>query len=73
MPTSRMSAWRHPTAPEGVLFVALHIIEHYAYAGHGEIDSFDHLADTPSIQAAIETTLRQMKLRSRTVFTLEKL
>ena len=32
MPGSRMEAWRYATAPEGVLLVALHIIEHYAYA-----------------------------------------
>ena len=34
MPGSRMEAWRHPTAPAGVLFVPLQIIEHYACAGH---------------------------------------
>ena len=61
MPNSRMLEWQHPTAPEGVLSVALHIIEHHAYAGHGDTDSFDALADTPSLRDAIETWLVRMK------------
>ena len=73
MPNSRMLQWQHPTAPEGVLIVALHIIEHHAYAGHGDTDSSDALADTPSLRDAIETRLLHMTHRSRVVFALEKL
>ena len=53
MPHSRMLEWQHPMALEGVLIVALHIIEHHAYAGHGDTVSFDALADTPSLRDAI--------------------
>ena len=56
-----MLQWQHPTAPEGVLIVALHIIEHHAYAGHGDTDPFDALVDSPSLRDAIESTLIHMK------------
>ena len=35
--------WHYPAKHEGMLFVALHNITHYAYAGHGETDAFNHL------------------------------
>ena len=64
MPNSRMELWRHPVAPAGVLLVALHIIKHYAYAGHGEFDSFDQMATLPSLQTALENHRGQMSFET---------
>ena len=48
----RTNLWHHPAKLEGMLFVALHFIKHYADAGHGEADSFNHLTACPNLQAA---------------------
>ena len=73
MPNSRMDLWQHPVAPEGVLLAALHIIRNYAYAGHGEADSFDQMATLPSLQTALEQHRDKMAKQIRTVYVLEKL
>ena len=73
MPNSRMNLWHYPVAPEGMLFVALHIIKKYAYAGHGEADSFDQITTLPSLQTALEQHRDKMAKRIRTVDALDKL
>ena len=72
MTMKRTNLWHHPAKPEGMLFVALHIITHFAYAGHGEADSFHHLTTCPSLQTALGQTTNWMTKRLRTVYALEK-
>ena len=47
-------------------------MENYAYAGYGEGDSFDHMPDCNTLQAAIVQKKEEMRLRLRTVYALEK-
>ena len=49
MTAKRTSLWHHPAKPEGALNVALFIIQNYAYAGHGEIGSFDRMTDCSTL------------------------
>ena len=73
MTGKRTTHWQFPTKPEGALLVALFIMENYAYAGHGESDSFDHMADWPTLQAALDQRKDEILKHIRTVYTLEKL
>ena len=72
MTAKRTSLWHHPAKPEGALHVAVFIMQNYAYAGHGEIDSFDHMADCATLQTSLDQRKDLMLRRLRTVHALEK-
>ena len=71
MTAKRTTLWHHPAKPDGALLVALLIMQNYAYAGHGEIDSFDHMDDCATLQTSLDQRKDLMLKRLRTVYALE--